>query len=56
MILSDSQNTHITYVTHILKLIFELYKKVFFIIFFLYIKVANNYYQKHKERLEKEAR
>ena len=30
--------------------------KVFFIIFFLYVKMVNNYYQKHKERLRKEAR
>ena len=30
--------------------------KIFFIIFFLYIKMTNKYYQKHKERLQKEAR
>ena len=30
--------------------------KVLFIIFFLYVKIVNNYYQKHKERLRKEAR
>ena len=36
---------------HIQKLIIY-----FFINFFLYIKMTNNYYQKHKERLRKEAR
>ena len=30
--------------------------KNIFINFFLYIKITNNYYQKHKERLRKEAR
>ena len=25
------------------------------IIFFLFVKIANNYYQKHKEKLQKEA-
>ena len=29
---------------------------IFFIIFFLYIKMTTNYYQKHKEKLRKEAR
>ena len=28
--------------------------KYFFLLFFLYIKISNNYYQKHKERLQKE--
>ena len=42
--------THITYKTHILKLIFEAYKKIFFIIFFLYIKMTNKYNRKHKEK------
>ena len=31
-------------------------KKYFLIIFFAYIKMVNKYYQKHKERLRKEAR
>ena len=35
---------------------FEAYKKIFFIIFFLYIKMVNKYYQKDKERLRIEAR
>ena len=30
--------------------------KIFFIFFFLYIKMLNKFYQKHKERLPKEAR
>ena len=30
--------------------------KNIFINFFLYIKITNNYYQKHMERLRKEAR
>ena len=29
---------------------------MFFCIFFLYIKMTNDYYQKNKERLRKEAR
>ena len=29
--------------------------KIFLIIFFLYIKMTNNYYQRHKERLRQEA-
>ena len=31
-------------------------KNKFFINFFVYIQVVNNYYQKHKEKLWKEAR
>ena len=31
-------------------------KKILFINFFLYIKIANNYYQKHKKKLQKEPR
>ena len=41
------------------KLIFKAYKKTdktFFYIFFLYIKMTNNYYQKHKEKLSKKTR
>ena len=34
----------------------KLIKKILFINFFLYIKIANNYYQKHKEKLQKESR
>ena len=30
--------------------------KIFFINFFLYIKMVNKYYQKHKEKLQKESR
>ena len=37
-----------------IKLILKAYK-TFFIIFFLYIKIKNNYYQKHKEELWKGA-
>ena len=40
-------------------IIFKAYKKYLqniFYIFFLYIKMTNNYYQKHKEDLWKEAR
>ena len=51
-ILTDSDNTHINYIT------FKAYKrtnKIFFIKFFLYIKITNNYYQKHKEKPQKEA-
>ena len=57
--------THIIYITHIIhltymkKLIFKAYKKtdkIFFKMFFLYIKMSNNYYQKSKERLPKKAR
>ena len=33
---------------------FSIYK-IFFTILFLYIKMTDNYYQKHKEKLEKEA-
>ena len=40
----------VTQIAHILKFLFEAYKKIFFIIFFLYIKVTNKY-QKHKEKL-----
>ena len=51
---------HITYKIHTIKLIFEAYKKklkkFFLHFFFLYIKITNNDYQKHKERLRKEAR
>ena len=42
-----------------IKLLFKIYKKTdksIFIIFFLYIKMTNNYYQKNKEKLQKEAR
>ena len=55
--------THITYIIHIIyinhtrKLIFKAYKKTnedIFNIFFLYTKIKNNYYSKHKERLRKE--
>ena len=34
----------------------KLIKKILFINFFLYIKIANNYYLKHKEKLQKESR
>ena len=50
--------THFIYITHIVKLTFKAYKKtvkIFSHIFFLYIKMLNNYYQKHKEKLRKEA-
>ena len=40
---------HITYINHILKLIFDAYKNIF-IIFFVYI------YKNGKEKLQKEAR
>ena len=39
--------------SNFIKLIFGAYKKIFFINFFLYIKMASNYYQKHKEKLQK---
>ena len=48
--------TRIIYITHILNLFFEAYKTVVFIKFFLYIKLTTHYYQKHKEKLRKEAR
>ena len=47
-----SSNSLSTYITHILKLIFKAYKKTNKFKkknFFLYIKLANNYYQKCKE-------
>ena len=50
--------THFIYITHIVKLTFKAYQKtvkIFFHIFFLYIKMLNNYYQKYKEKLGKEA-
>ena len=46
--------THITYITH--SLIFKHIKKASQNFLFLYIKITNNYYQKDKERLKKEAR
>ena len=51
--------THIIHLTYMIKLIFKAYKKtdkIFFKMFFLYIKISNNYYQKSKERLPKKAR
>ena len=39
-----------------MKLIFEARKKYFIWFFFLYIKMTNNYYQKHKERFQTELR
>ena len=52
--------THMTYIAHMIKLLFKAYKKsdkIFFDnFFFLYIKMVKNYYKKHKERLHKEAR
>ena len=33
---------------------FKLIKKICFINVFIYIKIVNKYYQKHKERLQKE--
>ena len=51
--------THIKYITHTMNLISKAYRKTnktFFIVFFLYRKMTNNYCQKHKERLRKEAR
>ena len=42
-----------------MKLTFKAYKKLikyFSWVFFLYIKMVNNYYQKHKEKLSKQAR
>ena len=51
--------THITSTNHTIKLIFKAYKKTtenIFINSFLYIKMANNYYRKHRERIGKEAR
>ena len=47
--------THPTYIYHILKLSLKLIKNIFDNYFFLYIKMKNNYYQKHKEKLWKEA-
>ena len=47
--------THLIYITHNLNVFFEAYEKILFIIFFLYIKMTTNYYQKHKEKLRKEA-
>ena len=49
--------THITYITHKIKLIFKAYKetKKNILIFFIYIKMKNSYYQKHKEKAQKEA-
>ena len=44
--------THIIYVTHITH-IKNQWK--YFYKFFLYIKIRNNYYQKHKEKLRKES-
>ena len=41
--------THVTYVTHKIKVIFEAYK-ILFTIFFLYIKITNNYCQKHSKK------
>ena len=40
--------------TYNLHNLFKAYK-IFFIIFFLYIKMTNKYYQKHKEKLLKAA-
>ena len=42
---------HLINTTHILKVIFEAYKKYFLV----YTKMVNNYYRKTKEKLEKEA-
>ena len=47
--------------THMIKLIFKVYKKtneMFFLNFFfyIYIKMTNNYHQKNKEKLSKNAR
>ena len=45
--------------THMIKLLFKKYKKAdqnVFLNFFLYIKMTNKYYQKKKEKLQKEAR
>ena len=42
-----------------LKLNFKAYEKTnktFFKFFFLYMKMTNKYYEKHKEKLQKEAR
>ena len=49
LISSHLWNTHITYLTHILSLIFKAYKKLIKF-FFQYVKMTNNYYQKQKER------
>ena len=38
------------------KVLMKKIKKYFFIIFLLYIKMTNNYYQKNKEKLSKKAR
>ena len=49
--------THIICITHILIFILlKLIKIFFYNFFFLYIKMVNKIYQKHKERLRKEAR
>ena len=37
------------------KILMKEIKKYFFIAFFLHLKMVNKYYQKHKEKLEKEA-
>ena len=37
-----------------LKLTFEMYKKVFFLIFFGYIKTENNYYLSYQEKHAKD--
>ena len=53
--------TNVVYITHNLHSSYNLCNSYFkvsilnFMIFFLYIKMANEYYQKHKERLWKEA-
>ena len=36
-------------------IIFKAYK-IFFIYIFFYLKMPNNYYEKHKEKIRKEAR
>ena len=56
-IISMTKITHITYIPHTIKLILKVYKKLikYLQFFFLYIKMTNNYYQKQKERLQKEA-
>ena len=51
--------THITYIIHIFKVNFEAYKKlikIFFIIFFSIYKNGKIFYQRHEEKLGKEAR
>ena len=43
----------INYMTHTIKLILKAYRKT---IFFLYVKIAINHYQKHKQRPQRKGR